>query len=417
LEGKTRDEAARELGWSLGTLRGRLERGRTLLRNRLARRGLTLSATLLGAAVAPTASAMPAGLAASTAKAAARFLGGRAGAGVVSARVVALTDGVLRTMFLTRVKIVVLAVLVVTALGAGLVGRVGSPSYSSGAEQRGPGGTDREEAAVVALDGPVADPTFRHRIVFVGDSSTDGNTYQLLIRQALAEAGRPVPACINAGVAMDTAKGVRERLERDVFVHRPDLVVLSVGIADVLWGPSSPDYEADIRATIEQLQSKGVPVLILTTGLLGPDQAEAEARLEKNNALLLRLADETGCLVGDVNRAMENARAAGKDLVEADGCSPTFEGHRLIARTVLDALRRGDVTVPRELLVGEMPVIVKEWRLQVSPMAEPGLDAKQVAALDPEGADWTTYTLPEKGPADKWWDEQERKRGFAFSLG
>src|SRR5262245_10216951 len=107
LEGKTRDEAARELGWSLGTLRGRLERGRTLLRNRLARRGLTLSATLLGAAVAPTASAMPAGLAASTAKAAARFLGGRAVAGVVSARVVALTDGVLRTMFLTRVKIVV----------------------------------------------------------------------------------------------------------------------------------------------------------------------------------------------------------------------------------------------------------------------------------------------------------------------
>src|SRR5262249_3232702 len=46
LEGKTRDQAASELGWSLDTLRGRLERGRNLLRARLTRRGLTLSAAL-----------------------------------------------------------------------------------------------------------------------------------------------------------------------------------------------------------------------------------------------------------------------------------------------------------------------------------------------------------------------------------
>ena len=44
LEGFTRDEAARHLGWSLGTFRRRLEQGRTLLRQRLERRGLPLSA-------------------------------------------------------------------------------------------------------------------------------------------------------------------------------------------------------------------------------------------------------------------------------------------------------------------------------------------------------------------------------------
>jgi RNA polymerase sigma factor (sigma-70 family) len=41
LEGLARDEAAARLGWNLGTLRGRLERGRELLRKRLATRGLT----------------------------------------------------------------------------------------------------------------------------------------------------------------------------------------------------------------------------------------------------------------------------------------------------------------------------------------------------------------------------------------
>jgi RNA polymerase sigma factor (sigma-70 family) len=49
LEGKSRDEAARCLGWSLPTLRGRLERGRDVLRVRLARRGLDLSAAVLAA--------------------------------------------------------------------------------------------------------------------------------------------------------------------------------------------------------------------------------------------------------------------------------------------------------------------------------------------------------------------------------
>src|SRR5262245_15664351 len=40
LSGLTRDEAAKRLGWSLGTLKRRLEEGRNALRSRLARRGI-----------------------------------------------------------------------------------------------------------------------------------------------------------------------------------------------------------------------------------------------------------------------------------------------------------------------------------------------------------------------------------------
>lgn len=42
----TQDEAARDLGWSLMTVRRRLEQGRELLRSRLTTRGMTLSAAL-----------------------------------------------------------------------------------------------------------------------------------------------------------------------------------------------------------------------------------------------------------------------------------------------------------------------------------------------------------------------------------
>jgi RNA polymerase sigma factor (sigma-70 family) len=51
LEGRTQEEAARLLGWTPGSLRGHLERGRHRLQARLLRRGIGLSAALAVAAV------------------------------------------------------------------------------------------------------------------------------------------------------------------------------------------------------------------------------------------------------------------------------------------------------------------------------------------------------------------------------
>jgi RNA polymerase sigma factor (sigma-70 family) len=123
LEGKTRDEAARELGWSLGTLRGRLERGRDLLRSRLIRRGLALSAALLGAALVQNASAVvPAPLADAAVKAAALATAGASAAGVVSVKAATLADGVLRTMFVKKLKNITLTLFVVMAAATAGVG-------------------------------------------------------------------------------------------------------------------------------------------------------------------------------------------------------------------------------------------------------------------------------------------------------
>jgi RNA polymerase sigma factor (sigma-70 family) len=54
LESRTQEEAAAQLGWSLSTLRRRLERGRDLLRTRMVRRGATLGAGLVATVVAPS---------------------------------------------------------------------------------------------------------------------------------------------------------------------------------------------------------------------------------------------------------------------------------------------------------------------------------------------------------------------------
>src|SRR5262249_28595891 len=64
LEGATRDEAARQLGWSVSLVKSRLQDGRERLRRRLVRRGLTLPAALAAALLAEgvAAAAVPAAL-------------------------------------------------------------------------------------------------------------------------------------------------------------------------------------------------------------------------------------------------------------------------------------------------------------------------------------------------------------------
>ncbi len=76
LAGRTQEDLARELGWSLSTLRRRLERGRELLRGRLVRRGVTLPA---GAALVGGVEPVPRALAEAVVQTVARFMGGDRG--------------------------------------------------------------------------------------------------------------------------------------------------------------------------------------------------------------------------------------------------------------------------------------------------------------------------------------------------
>jgi RNA polymerase sigma factor (sigma-70 family) len=62
LDGLSRDEAAQQLGRSLNSVKKALEKGRELLRRRLTRRGVTLSAGLLTAVAGPASATLPAGL-------------------------------------------------------------------------------------------------------------------------------------------------------------------------------------------------------------------------------------------------------------------------------------------------------------------------------------------------------------------
>jgi RNA polymerase sigma factor (sigma-70 family) len=116
LEGKSKKGAADELGWKEGTVSSRLAEARKRLQQRLARRGVTLSALLCGTALTQnTATAtIPPHLAAGTVKAALTFV---SGVGVEAGQATLLAREVLRAMAATRLKLTGVFLALVVAAG------------------------------------------------------------------------------------------------------------------------------------------------------------------------------------------------------------------------------------------------------------------------------------------------------------
>src|SRR5439155_16595172 len=96
LEGLTRKEAARQLGIPEGSAASRLARGRALLGKRLTRRGVGLAGGSAAVSAGAASASAPPALVASTIEAASLFAASPA-AGVIPARVAAITEGVVKT--------------------------------------------------------------------------------------------------------------------------------------------------------------------------------------------------------------------------------------------------------------------------------------------------------------------------------
>jgi RNA polymerase sigma factor (sigma-70 family) len=123
LEGKTHEQAARELGWPKSSLTSRLVRARGLLQRRLVRRGIALPAGLLAAALLEETAqaAVPALLTLAVVRGATPALSGQAvAAGPIPDRVAALAEGMLRATAASRARITAALLLAVSAVCLGV---------------------------------------------------------------------------------------------------------------------------------------------------------------------------------------------------------------------------------------------------------------------------------------------------------
>jgi RNA polymerase sigma factor (sigma-70 family) len=121
LEGKTHEEAAQHLHWPMGTVGGRLARARDVLRQRLERRGLALSAGAVALTLTENAggAAVPNNLITSTVQTALPFAAGPVAASAAGPAV-GLAEGVLKAMFLSRLTFAATVLLTVGLIGSGI---------------------------------------------------------------------------------------------------------------------------------------------------------------------------------------------------------------------------------------------------------------------------------------------------------
>jgi RNA polymerase sigma factor (sigma-70 family) len=194
LQGATRDEAAHCLGCPLATLKNRLERARDRLHAALVRRGLGLSAVLLGTLLteqsAPAATTV--GLAGKTTEAALAVAAGVSFDGVVNSGVRQLLDGGLPIMSWNGYK----AALALLLLG-GLLSTAAALGYNNGEDEQTSAfakqpPTSKDAAALGQARAPGT--TLRYRFEKGGtfgyvvekklDSDTDANSGNKQVRTA-----------------------------------------------------------------------------------------------------------------------------------------------------------------------------------------------------------------------------------------
>jgi RNA polymerase sigma factor (sigma-70 family) len=181
LQGKTTEEAAGLLGCPKGTVFSRLAWARERLRNRLTRRGLAVPAGVFATLLArdTAAATVPAAVVAVTVRAA-RALAAGTTTGLVSAKVIALTEGVMRAMLFAKLKSVaatLVAVSVVT-LGIGVLALAAERNLgaelatSEAANQAAPAALEeREDAGKITVK--TVPPVVVRTVPQAGDGEVD----------------------------------------------------------------------------------------------------------------------------------------------------------------------------------------------------------------------------------------------------
>jgi len=207
-------------------------------------------------------------------------------------------------------------------------------------------------------------------IVAFGDSVTHGgfagaevdqeNVYHRRLVKKILDVFCYVPVnMINAGIGGLTAKTSLARMERDVFSHNPDLVIIVFALNDV--NDTLEDYLSALRSMFESCNRHGVDAVFMTPNMLNTYVAEGTEEQHIAYAHVTADYQNSGRMDTYVYAAAELAREMGVHVADcyskwkalSKTCDttmlldnrinhPTRQMHQLFADTLFETIFAGE---------------------------------------------------------------------------
>lgn len=148
-------------------------------------------------------------------------------------------------------------------------------------------------------------------VVFLGDSLTAARTYGKYIENytLLRYPDRKI-RFVNSGKGGDTANGSLQRLDRDVFAHKPTVLLVMFGTNDIGWGVYADDEHKQkflnaIRTIVSACKERNVRVYVCSEPVTAADPHKSEESfLQKMCDEGMALSKSLGGEAIDVQRSM-----------------------------------------------------------------------------------------------------------------
>lgn len=193
---------------------------------------------------------------------------------------------------------------------------------------------------------PIAAFTPGARILFQGDSITDGNRgrsadpnhilghgYAFIIAAKFGEAlaDRDL-TFLNRGISGNTVLDLEKRWQKDTLDLKPDVLSILIGVNDHSRGVPLDQFEQIYDKLLTDAKTANPKIkLVLCEPFLKPTGQIGEAIVKRQEAVA-RLAKKHGAALVQFQRVFdEAAKRAPADYWVWDNVHPTYRGHQLMA--------------------------------------------------------------------------------------
>lgn len=196
------------------------------------------------------------------------------------------------------------------------------------------------------------------RVIFFGDSITgfgvQPNGYISVMQKLLAQQNISNYELLSAGISGNKVYDLLVRMNNDVIVHSPDIVVLWVGVNDV-WHtnnlfaePDTAEFEKNYTLIIEKLLANKIQLMLVTPAIIGEKRDNTnplDKDLQNHCEVIRAIADTYKLPLCDMHELFHlyemnyNKANAIKGILTVDGVHLNDMGNRFAAGEILKVLK------------------------------------------------------------------------------